>query len=373
MREYLLVMLASAAATYLLCGLARRIALKTGVMASVRARDVHTHPTPYLGGAAMLGGIAVGVLVASRTPFLSAREVVTQDSLGILVSCTVIALVGLIDDLIELPAVAKTAGQMLAAGVAALFGVRLYWISLPGRIIALDPVTSMPGTLIFIFVCVTAINFVDGGDGVAAGLVGFGAAGLFSYTYVLARLQHWVLATTSSLISVTIVGACLGFLPHNFHRAKIFMGDTGSMVLGLALCSSSLSLTGQIDSSALSAASGVLPNWLPLLLPFAIMAIPMADMVMAYIRRTNRGHWWYEADKQHLHHRLVRMSRSQVKAVLILYSWTALIAFGIVVAGLTQSLIILVIVLVLWALAAVATALLLRHLRRTMPLPAGLI
>ena len=162
-----------------------------------------------------------------------------------------ICIVGMIDDVIDLPAIPKVAGQALAAGVAALNGVRLYWISLPNQIIALDQWTSMLITVLFIFVCVNAINLVDGLDGLAAGVVAIGASAMFIYTYVLAREQNLVVATTASLVSVAITGVCLGFLPHNFYRARIFMGDGGSMLLGLLLACSSLSFTGQIDSGSL--------------------------------------------------------------------------------------------------------------------------
>ncbi len=335
MREYLLVMLTAAVSTYLLSGLCRAIAIRFGVHAEVRDRDVHTTPTPYLGGLAMLGGAAVAILLGSMMPFLSRHEVVSRDSMGILAAGAVIALVGLIDDIIDLPAVAKIAGQVLAAGVAVLFGVRMYWISLADRVIALDQASSIIITVVFIFMCVNAINVMDGLDGLAAGVVGIGASAMFIYTYVLAREQNFVVATTASLITVTVTGVCLGFLPHNIHRAKMFMGDTGSMLLGLMLACSSLSLTGQIDSRSLNpSGTGVLPAWLPLVLPFAIMALPLFDLVAAYVRRTWNGRWWFVADKQHLHHRLLERGHSVWGAVFAMYLWTAVIAYGVVAMGL---------------------------------------
>ncbi|GAA2179524.1 MraY family glycosyltransferase [Brooklawnia cerclae] len=338
MREYILVMLAGAATTYLLSGLARAVAIKLGIEAQVRERDVHSRPTPYLGGVAMLAGVAVAFLLASIMPFLGRHEVVTRDSLGIFAAAALVCAVGVVDDAIELPAVAKAAGQVLAAGIAVLNGVRMYWISLPDRIIALDQPTSIIITVVFIFICVNAINFVDGLDGLAAGVVAIGSAAMFTYTYVLAREQNFVVATTASLVTSTTTGVCLGFLPHNFHRARMFMGDSGSMLLGLLLACSSLSFTGQIDSRALSeSGTGVLPSWLPLVLPFAIMALPLFDLVAAYVRRTWNGKWWFVADKQHLHHRLLQRGHSVVGAVLVMYLWTAVIGFGVVLIGLLRS------------------------------------
>jgi len=343
-REYLLVMLAATACCYLLAGLFRRVAVQTGMLAPVRDRDMHGRPTPYLGGVAMLFGVGVAFLLASRMPFLGRHEVVSKDSLGIFVAASVICIVGLIDDAIELPAIAKAAGQVLAAGLAVLFGVRMYWISLPNQIIALDQASSILITVIFIFICVNAVNFVDGLDGLAAGVVGIGASAMFFYTYVLAREQNLVIATTSSLVAVAITGACLGFLPHNFAKARMFMGDAGAMLLGLLLACSSLSLTGQIDAAALDPAGvGMMPSWMILLLPFAVMALPIFDMTLAYIRRTASGRWWFEADRRHLHHRLVAAGNSTVRAVLLMYLWTAVIAYGAVTVALLQS---------VWALLA---------------------
>ena len=184
---------------------------------------------------------------------------------------------------------------------------------------------------------VNAINFMDGLDGLAAGVVAIGASAMFTYTYVLAREQNFVVATTASLIAVSTTGVCLGFLPHNFHRARIFMGDAGSMLLGLLLACSSLSFTGQIDSGSLNPdGTGMLPSWLPLVLPFAIMALPLFDLVAAYVRRTWHGRWWFVADKQHLHHRLLQRGHSMVNAVLVMYLWTAVIAYSVILLALVS-------------------------------------
>ncbi len=357
MREYLLVMLIAAATTYLLSGGFRAIAIKFRIEAPIRMRDVHTRPTPYLGGLAMLGGVAVAFLLGSMMPFLGRHEVVTRDARGILAAGAVICLVGVLDDIIDLPAIAKAAGQVLAAGIAVLFGVRMYWISLPNRIIALDQASSIIITVLFIFVCVNAINVMDGLDGLASGVVAIGASAMFTYTYVLAREQNFVVATTASLVTVTTTGVCLGFLPHNFHRARMFMGDAGSMLLGLLLSCSSLSFTGQIDSQSLNPeGAGLLPNWLPLLLPFAIMALPLFDLATAFIRRTWHGKWWFVADKQHLHHRLIQQGHSTITAVWVLYLWSAVIAYGAIAFGLVRLPIALVIVALGIIVAVLVTA-----------------
>ena len=332
MREYMLVLLVAAAVCYLTSGFWRRVAVRAGALAQVRDRDVHSEPTPFLGGVAMLTGVGVAFLLASRLPWLSTHAVVRHDSLGIFLAALVICVVGAIDDAIDLPVLTKVFGQVLAAGVAVYYGVKMYWISLPGVVVSLNAIASTAITVVFIFVCVNAINLLDGLDGLAAGVVGIGASALFCYTYFLAHEANLVVATTASLTTVAITGVCLGFLPHNAHPAKMFMGDSGSMLLGLLLACSTISYTGQMDAAVLGSnltGRGFLPGWLPLILPIAIMFLPLLDMTMAYVRRTVKGKWWFQADKQHLHHRLLERGHSQVSAVIVMYMWTATIAYGV--------------------------------------------
>lgn len=358
MREYLLVLLTAGATTYLLAGLFRRVALRTGAVARVRDRDVHAVPIPYFGGLAMLGGYGAATLLSAQLPFLGKDSLVTHDSVAILIAGAVICAVGVVDDLLELPAMAKLAGQVLAAGVVVLNGVRTYWIALPGRIIALDTATSVLITVFFILVCTNAINFVDGLDGLAAGVVGIGAAAFFFYTYLLAYQHNLQLAATASLVTIAVTGVCLGFLPHNFHPARMFMGDSGAMLLGLLMASSMISLTGQVDSSALAGTgSGLLVSYLPIIVPLAAMALPILDLVLAYTRRTIAGQWWFVADKQHLHHRLLQRGHTQVRVALIMYLWAAVISFGITAVGLIGRWWAWVTVLVAVLVAAVLTML----------------
>ena len=337
MREYLLVLLVAAATTYLLAGLCRTIAVRTGAMATVRSRDVHTEPIPYFGGVAMLGGLAVAFWLALQLPFLGRHASVGHDASAVLWASLVICIVGVLDDKYDMPALVKLGGQVLAAGVAVLGGVRIYWIPLPDRIVSLDDATSIIVTFFFIALCVNAINFVDGLDGLAAGVVAIGSGAFFAYAYVLAYEQELVRATTASLITVATVGICLGFLGHNFHPAKMFMGDSGAMLLGLLMAMSAISFTG-LDSSALPSKAGdILPALLPILLPLAALALPFLDLAQAYVRRTRNGQYWFVADKQHLHHRLVARGHSHRGAVLLMYAWTAVLSVGLVAITLTDN------------------------------------
>ncbi|RCK71035.1 undecaprenyl/decaprenyl-phosphate alpha-N-acetylglucosaminyl 1-phosphate transferase [Desertihabitans brevis] len=358
MREYLLVMLVAAGGTYLVSGLCRRLALRWGAVARVRDRDVHVVPIPYFGGVAMLVGIAAAILVASRLPFLGSQPLVTHDAAYVLLAAVVICVVGVLDDLYDMSALVKLAGQVLAAGIVVVNGVRMMWIPLPNRIISLDDITSIAITVFFIVLCTNAVNFVDGLDGLATGVVAIGAMAFFTFCYVLTREQDLSRATTSALIAVALVGACLGFLPHNWFPAQMFMGDSGSMLLGLMLATSAISLTGQFGLPQIQPGTeggGVLPAYLPLVLPVAILALPLLDVVLAWTRRTIAGRWWFVADKQHLHHQLLRRGHSHRGAVALLYLWSALISFGVIAIGLSRSWVVMAGVAVLAVVAVVLT------------------
>ncbi|AQP52069.1 MraY family glycosyltransferase [Tessaracoccus flavescens] len=337
MREYLLVLLVAAGTTYLLSGLCRSLAVRTGVLAKVRNRDVHTHPIPYFGGIAMLGGLAFAFLLALQMPFLGRYATVAHDASAVLWSSLIITVVGVLDDKYDLNPLVKLSGQILAAGVAVLNGVRLFWIPLPDRIILLDDATSILLTVIVIAVCVNAVNFVDGLDGLASGVVAIGSGAFFSYTYVLAYQQGLERATTASLITVATCGIAIGFLFHNWHPAKMFMGDSGAMLLGLLMAMSAISYTGQLDSSTLVQGSDVVPALLPILLPVAALALPLVDLIMAWIRRSWNGQHPFAADKQHLHHRLLARGHSHWGAVLLMYGWAAVVSVGLVAIALTPA------------------------------------
>lgn len=338
MREYLLVFLVAASVTFLCASLLREVAIRAGVFAPVRSRDMHTQPIPYLGGVAMLAGLSVALLFAVGMPFLGRHPVVEHDAFAVVLAGIVITAVGVLDDKIDLPAVVKLGGQALVAGIVVLQGVRIYWIPLPDRIIALDDATSILVTTFFIVLCTNAVNFVDGLDGLAAGVVAIGSLSFFSYAYVLAYEQELVRATTASLLTVATAGICAGFLLHNWHPAKMFMGDSGAMLLGLLMAMSTISFTGQIDPAAITGgASDVLPALLPILLPLAALVLPLLDLGLAYVRRTLNGQYWFVADKAHIHHRLVARGHSIRGAVLLMYSWTALVSGGLVAIGLIDS------------------------------------
>ena len=324
MREYILCLVAAAAVTYLLTPVAREFAKKWKVMAPVRDRDVHDTPTPLLGGLAMVGGLLAGGILASKLPMMSAVFDSGRTPLALLSGVAIIVALGVVDDKWGLDAPTKLAGQVLAAGVMAFQGIAIIWLPIGGTFV-LDPLTSVLFTVLIVVISINAINFVDGLDGLAAGIVLVAAGAFFGYAYLLSVESGLDRATLATLVSVLLVGMTVGFLPHNYTPARIFMGDTGSMLLGLLLAAGTITLSGQVDPSALTTGA-LLPTLLPIALPVAVMAIPLVDLLLAVIRRTRAGRNPFAPDKQHLHHRLLEMGHSQGRAVLLMYAWTGLVA-----------------------------------------------
>ncbi len=363
MREYLLCLLTAAAVTYLTTPLARRLAIKAGAMAEVRDRDVHDEPTPRWGGLAMFMGLLAGLVLASQLPLMSAVFETNRQPLALLTGSSIIVVLGLIDDRWGLDAPTKFLGQVIAAGSMAMLGIQMLWLPLFGTFV-LDPLASVLLTVLVVVLTINAVNFVDGLDGLAAGIVGIAAVALFTYSYALSVGFQIERATLATLICALLAGMCAGFLPHNLNPARIFMGDTGSMLIGLMLAASMITLTGQVDPSTLKGPLGI-PTILPILLPVAVISLPLLDVALAVVRRTRQRRSPFAPDKQHLHHRLIEMGHSQRRAVTLMYAWTALLAFTAVSFAFVQPLIIPLAIFVIGT--AVLVFLVLRPPRITTP------
>ncbi|MFJ8993889.1 MraY family glycosyltransferase [Streptomyces sp. NPDC102279] len=337
MREYLLTLCITAAVTYLLTGPVRKFAIVAGAMPEIRARDVHREPTPRLGGIAMFFGLCAGLLVADHLTNLNEVFANSNEPRALLSGAALIWLIGVLDDKFEIDALIKLGGQMIAAGVMVVQGLTILWLPIPG--VGLVALTQWQGTLLtvaLVVITINAVNFVDGLDGLAAGVVCIASAAFFLYAYRIWYSYGIEAAAPATLFAAILMGMCLGFLPHNMHPARIFMGDSGSMLIGLVLAAGAISITGQIDPDVMNLFSGserntvhqTVPVFIPLLLPLTIIAIPAADLVLAIVRRTWRGQSPFAADRGHLHHRLLEVGHSHSRAVLIMYFWSALISFG---------------------------------------------
>ncbi|MFF4140933.1 MraY family glycosyltransferase [Streptomyces sp. NPDC001698] len=337
MREYLLTLCITAAVTYLLTGPVRKFAIVAGAMPEIRARDVHREPTPRLGGIAMFFGLCAGLLVANHLTNLNEVFEKSNEPRALLSGAALIWLIGVLDDKFEIDALIKLGGQMIAAGVMVMQGLTILWLPVPG--VGTVALTQWQGTLLtvaLVVITINAVNFVDGLDGLASGMVCIAAAAFFMYAYRLWYGYNIEAAAPATLFAAVLMGMCLGFLPHNMHPARIFMGDSGSMLIGLVLAAGAISVTGQVDPDVMKLFSGsernavhqMVPVYIPLVMPLTIIAIPAADLVLAIVRRTWHGKSPFAADRGHLHHRLLEIGHSHSRAVLIMYFWAALIGFG---------------------------------------------
>ncbi|MFT4125279.1 MAG: MraY family glycosyltransferase [Gordonia sp. (in: high G+C Gram-positive bacteria)] len=330
-RELLLVGLTAAAITYLLTSVVRAGAIRAGAVAVPRARDVHVIPTPRLGGVGMFAGFVGAVVLAANLPALNRGFAYTNDMGAVIAAGAVIVIVGVIDDRWGLDALTKFVGQLTAAGVMAIMGIS--WIQIPvpfGDIgtVVLDPLQSGLLTVAITVATINAINFVDGLDGLAAGLGLIAASAICMFSLGLLRDRGGdVSYYPPALIAVVLAGVCLGFLPHNFSPARIFMGDSGAMLIGLMLAAASTSASGRIVVNAYGPAD-VFTLLLPLILVAAVVFVPMLDMLLAVIRRTRAGVGFYTPDKMHLHHRLLELGHSQRRVALIIYLWVGVLAFS---------------------------------------------
>ncbi len=255
MREYALVLLVTAAVTYLLTPLVRRVAIATRAIHEPRARDSHTEPTPLLGGLAMYGGLVAGLLLASRLSFVQDpfRTAGSRSEAGLLLAGGLVVLIGFADDRWGLSAISKLAGQVAAAGILVWSGQALPWLPLPnGGVFSLEPDLSVTLTILLVVVTINAINFIDGLDGLAAGIVAVAALSFLVYSYTLIRTIHSTSQSLPAVASALLAGMCIGFLPHNFYPARIFMGDIGAMLLGLLLAYGPISSTDSLDPALLT-------------------------------------------------------------------------------------------------------------------------
>ncbi len=327
MREYLFVFLVALATTYLCVPAMRALAVRVGAFTQVRARDVNTVPVPRLGGVAMFLGYAAATLTAWRMPFL--RQVFDSFELvGILIGAGLLCLLGALDDILELDALTKLGGQMVAAAIIAFAGVQFY--SLPVGVITVLPAPLLVLLTMFVVVlCINAVNFIDGLDGLAAGLVAIAAVAFFLYSYLISSTYSSPnVFAAATFVAAGLAGCCLGFLPHNFYPARLFMGDSGSLVLGLLLAAGAILTTGSVNPADVGGADRVAATVLPLLIPISIMLLPLLDVAWAVVRRTARGQRPWQPDSQHLHHRMLRIGHGHRRAVLLLWLWAFVVAMG---------------------------------------------
>jgi UDP-GlcNAc:undecaprenyl-phosphate GlcNAc-1-phosphate transferase len=302
--DALLAFLVAAAVAALLTPPVARVAVRVGAVDEPRTRGLASRSTPLLGGLAILAGVLAGALIWLP---------LDQQTTGILLGALAIAAIGAADDVHELSPALKFAGQMVAALIPVLAGVRVEHVTLP-FLGALSFGAGLGGalTVLGLVALMNVVNFSDGVDGLAAGVCAISAVAFSVIAFDLGR-------TSAGVLAAIIAGAALGFLIHNFHPASVFMGDCGALLLGYLLgCAA---VQGSLKTNALIALVG----------PLAILAVPFLDTGFVIARRLKYRRAPWSADAHHFHHRMARIGFSQRRTVLYLYAWTFLLA-GLAVA-----------------------------------------
>ncbi|HYV00827.1 MAG TPA: MraY family glycosyltransferase [Actinomycetota bacterium] len=324
MLAYVGVFLVSAAAVAVVTPVVRRVAVRLGTIDRPSDRKVHPKPTPIGGGVGLLFGVAAGMGVAALVPSLRSAFRVGEELQGTLLAALVITAVGLIDDIVALSAPAKIAGQVLAAGLLILTGVELlfFWFPFGQGVIVVGSDLAVPLTVAWVVLMVNAVNLLDGLDGLAAGMVVIAATAFFIYLY-RGPTPFAESATSAKILAAVTAGAAFGFLPYNSYPARIFMGDSGSMLLGLLLASATISGVGRTVQPS---GGDIAAFSIPVLIPAIVLAVPLLDVALAVIRRLRRGRPVFAPDKEHIHHQLQQIGHTHRRAVLIMYIWGVLAA-----------------------------------------------
>jgi UDP-GlcNAc:undecaprenyl-phosphate GlcNAc-1-phosphate transferase len=334
---YLVVFAACATTTFVATPLVRRLVVRLGAIDYPSDRRVHPRPTPTMGGLAMYAGFLAGLFASRLLPFFTEMNHGSAEPLAALVTCTAMVGLGVIDDKRGTSALAKATAQIFIAGTLILLGVQILYFWFPALgIVSVGSDLAVPLTILWVLVVANAVNLVDGLDGLAAGMVAIAAGAFFIYIVrtpsVFGDPSAGVDPSAAALLSVITAGICVGFLPWNFHPAKIFMGDSGAMLLGMLVAIATISGVGrnpyEPSGGDLAAVAGTV------LVPLLALAIPFLDVVLAVVRRTWRGQGIGHADKQHIHHRLMDIGHSHRQAVLLMYLWSLLISSSMLAVGL---------------------------------------
>jgi len=329
---YVVVFAVALATTAAVTPLCRAVAQRLSIMAPVTDRAVHSRPVAYLGGVAMLVGFLVAFGVAwTMTGFAPVFETASVP-LGVALGAVVLCGVGTLDDVRDVSAPAKTAGVVLAGSVMYALGVSLLYFRVPvfDTLFVLGPDLAPLISVLWVLGMANAVNLIDGLDGLAAGIIAIAAGSFFLYGHKLATVGVEIISVDnpSPLVSVIVAGVCLGFLPWNFHPARIFMGDGGALMLGGLMAAATMLVGGQTSQTF---SGQVYFFFAPLFIPFFVMGVPIVDTAFAIARRARNRSGLADADKEHLHHRLMGLGHGHRRSVVILWLWTGLLAVFVLI------------------------------------------
>jgi UDP-GlcNAc:undecaprenyl-phosphate GlcNAc-1-phosphate transferase len=321
---YLVIFAVASLVTFACTPIVRRVAFRVGALYQPSERTVHTKPMPTVGGAAMFVGFLVAMGVASQLPQFQEMFSGSSEPAGLILAAGVMFAVGALDDLREVSPPAKIAGQVLSGSILSLMGVSMLFFRVPFfGIVVLSPDLAPLVTVLTVVLFANAINLVDGLDGLAAGIVAIAGSAVFLYSDRLFKDGFLTGSNIAPLVAMIAVGICVGFLPWNFSPAKIFMGDAGAMFLGLLMAVCTITLGGRADYEY---SGQTFFFFAPLFIPLVILGVPLLDTAFSFFRRVLSHRSFAIADKDHLHHRLMRLGHGPRRTVVILWLWTALLS-----------------------------------------------
>jgi len=322
--DTLAVVLTAAGGTAVLTPVVRWIGFKVGAVVEPDERRVHLRPTATAGGAAMYLAFLAAFGLASRLDTFRSAFTSSSEPLGIVIGASVMFFVGAADDLRPVSPPAKVAGQVLAGSLLYLFGVTMFYVRVPfGGLWALSPDIVPLVTVLWVVLMANAINLIDGLDGLAAGVLAIAAGAFYLYSQQLAHAGLIEAAGVGPLVALVTLGLCVGFLPHNFHPARIFMGDGGALMLGLLMAAATMTIGGRVVDQF---SGQTYFFFAPMAIPFVVLGVPLLDTAWSVVRRAASRTPLSQADKGHMHHRLMRLGHGHRRSVLILWTWTALLS-----------------------------------------------
>jgi UDP-GlcNAc:undecaprenyl-phosphate GlcNAc-1-phosphate transferase len=335
--DYLLIGAVAAISTFVATPIVAGLARARGWVVEPNERSVHTSPIPQVGGIAMLVGMLAALLAAM---LLGRFDVIFEDNsepIGIAVAALVVFATGLFDDVFDMAPPGKVTGVVLAGIILVWFGATMFYFRVPFfDVIILSSDWTPLVTVLWLLGMTQAINLIDGLDGLAAGIVAIGSGAFFLYAHKLAELDLLSDRNVGPLIAIITAGICVGFLPHNFNPARIFMGDGGAYLLGLLLAVSTSVVGGRADPNTQGFIGQTFFFFAPLAIPLLILGVPILDTVFAIVRRASKRQALDVADKGHLHHRLMNLGHGHRRSVLILWTWTALLSAFVLYPVLTD-------------------------------------
>jgi len=325
---YLFIGVIAAVVTFVSTPFVVKLATRMNWVVEPDERRVHKVPTPDVGGIAMFLGFIVALAIAWKMGRFSPVFDNNSEPLGVLLAAIVIFSTGLVDDIREISSPAKVTGTVIAGLVLVYFGATMFYFRVPFLdvfVLSNDWIPLI--TILWLMGMSQAVNLIDGLDGLAAGIVAIAAASFFLYSRRLDDLGALAQPNMGPLIAIIALGVCLGFLPHNFNPAKIFMGDSGALFLGLLMAVSTSVVGGRADPNSQTYTPGQTYFFLaPLFIPLFILGVPILDTLFAIIRRAVKRQGVATADKGHLHHRLMNLGHGQRRSVLILWLWTTILS-----------------------------------------------